>query len=591
MESAKLPAALLGMLAGFSLAADAQQPLEAVTNDMSANAASAITAEVSASLVTRVGDVSVTELAASEANRQAFQSLLNVAEEEKPPHRLRDGSLTSEAKPQTLNALPRTTNPESAVVSIHPGFATTRGFTGIHVGDNVTANRSAPEPPDQGLAVNNNVAAEINNDVLRFFNATTGAALTAPIANSTFFNAAGFSLTDTQAFFDPVSKRWFLYTVMSSSTFDGYGFAVSQTSNPLGGYWIYHIRAFSNTVQGCGGKDCFPDYAKAGYDANAFFIAADLFNNATSKFVESAIYVIPKAKLEAGASFSFVRMDDRADFVVQPSVPAPGEPFSSADNGSEFLLSAPGSAKVAVLAIINTNNIVSSPGSLKLYRTTVPSQSYGAGTVPMTQPNVVGPYCASVGVTSAPKLDGGYSAFSATVQKAGGNLYGALAFGAKDGLGLNRDVIGWFEMHPTLTATALSASIVHQGIVVPPDGYSISYAAFGLNKTGAGALGMTITNKSGAVAGGYPSAAFMQFSGTAFTGPITITGQGFTSDDGFTGCPGSGPGKVGRWGDYAAATVDAVTGYIYTVNEMIPNPARYTRATAANWGTFITQLH
>ena len=64
-----------------------------------------------------------------------------------------------------------------------------------------------------------------------------------------------------------------------------------------------------------------------------------------------------------------------------------------------------------------------------------------------------------------------------------------------------------------------------------------------------------------------------------------------TAIDGFTGCPGPGPGKVGRWGDYGAATVDSVTGYFYTANEMIPNPTTYPRGTFANWGTFITQLH
>jgi hypothetical protein len=152
-------------------------------------------------------------------------------------------------------------------------------------------------------------------------------------------------------------------------------------------------------------------------------------------------------------------------------------------------------------------------------------------------------------------------------------------------------VIAWFEVAPALTSTSVSGSIVHQGVVTPANGYSISYPAFGLNKTGAGAMAMTITNKSASVTGGYPSAAFLQFTGTAPTGSITVKGQGFTSDDGFTGCPGAGPGKVGRWDDYGAATVDSDTGFFYTANEMIPNPAVYPRGHSANWGTFITQLH
>ena len=125
-------------------------------------------------------------------------------------------------------------------------------------------------------------------------------------------------------------------------------------------------------------------------------------------FVESAIYALPKSKLEAGASITYKRFDDPSDFVVQPSVPAPGEPFSTVDNGSEFFLSAPDSAKLAILAIINSNDVVSGINNMKLFRNTFSSQSYGSGTVPSTQPDVVGPYCKSVGVTSAPSLDGGY---------------------------------------------------------------------------------------------------------------------------------------------------------------------------------------
>jgi hypothetical protein len=356
----------------------------------------------------------------------------------------------------------------------------------------------------------------------------------------------------------------------------------------LGHYFVYQIPAFSNRVPGCGGEDCFPDYPKAGHDANALYITADLFKNvANGRFVESAIFVVSKLQLEAGGPLTIYRFDDPDDFVIQPSVPAPGEPFSGADNGSEFLLSAPTADRLSVLAIFNTNNIVDDGLSMRLRRITVGAQFHGAFAVPSTEPNVVGPYCRSVGVTSAPRLDGGYPAFQATIQKASGILYGALAFGARDGAGLARDVVAWFAVRPRLTAGLLSANVIHQGYLVPENGYSLSYPAFGLDRSGAGALGFTETNKSADVPGGFPSASLIRFTGTGFGGPIVVTGQGATSDDGFTGCPGAGSGRVGRWGDYAAATVDAATGLTYTANEMIPKSAG---GYAANWGTFITQL-
>ena len=556
-----------------------------------ANAQSVMHSEVSGYQVIRKGEASATDLAASEANRQALQQLpQKVPAKEQPKHRLPNGGLTSIPSPEMLRALPQL---DKTNVSVAAGadFSSLKGFTGIYEGDNVTVNRGELEPPDQGLAVHNNVAAELNNNIVQFFNASTGAALTGPIANSAFFGTGTNSLSDTQVFYDLGVNRWFIIELTWNSSFYGFAVAVSQTNNPRGSYWLYQVRAFSNTVGGCQAVDCFPDYPKGGYDANAFYITADLFSNVSGNFVESAIYAMPKSKLINGQGFTYIRFDDASDFVVQPSVPAPGEPFSTADNGSEFFLSAPGSSTLSILAIINSNNIVSNIGSMAGFRNTLSTENHGGGTVPSPEPRLpVGPYCLSVGYVASPYLDGGYSAFQATIQKASGKLYGALPFGAADGNGLNRDVLAWFEVAPSLTSSSVSGSVVTQGYVVPPNGYSLIYPAFGLNKTGAGALGMTITNPTEfSAAALYPSAAVLEFTGTAPTGAIFVTGQGSTSDDGFTGCPLGGRRGVGRWGDYGAATVDSVTGYFYAANEMIPNPSVYPRGTFANWGTFITQ--
>jgi hypothetical protein len=554
---------------------------------------------VSGFTVTLMGEVSVSELAASEANRHALETEQNAPLVEHPVHRLPDGSLTSAPGQATLDALPWMTEPNAATLNsdaFRPTFASIKGFIGIHEADDVKVGESEVEPPDQGLAVNNNVATEINNNVVQFFNATTGASLAGPIAASSFFLApSGTFLFDTQVFFDPTTKRWFLDEIISNnSTIEDFGLAVSKTSSATGSYYIYHISALSSDLSGCGGQDCLPDYPKAGYDKNIFIIDVDLFNATSGSFVEAAAYALPKSKLEAGASFTYVRLDFPSDFVVQPSVPAPGEPFVTAANGTEYLMEArnisDGTTNVRVWAISNTNNIVSNPTSLRESMVDVRAESYGP-TVPSTQPNVVGPYCKSQGVTSAPSLDGGYSAFQATIQKASGRLYGVLAFGSNDGTGLNRDVIAWFVLTPSVTSAGkVSATIYKQGYLIPANGYSLSYPAFGLSKTGAGAMGFTQTNKRAKVAGGYPSASSIQFTGTSTTGSIIVKGQGKASDDGFTGCLSPGPGQVGRWGDYGAATVDAATGYVYTANEMIPYKTVAT-GQAANWGTFITQLH
>jgi hypothetical protein len=553
---------------------------------------------ISPEVATLVGTVSVTQLSASQANRQALQAQRNAQPVEMPKHRLPDGSLTSSPRKETLEALPLTPEPNAGVEGRIPRpFKHIDGFTGITAGDDARVIGEI-EPPDQGLAVHNDVVAEINNNLVQFFN-SDGTALTNPIAASAFFLAEGANFSDTQAFFDPRSKRWFFDIIVSQDNFQTgrFGLAVSKTTDPLGEYFIYHIRAFSDDITGfpsCFDMDCFPDYPKAGYNADAFFITANLFNN--FRAIGVGIYVLPKKKLEAGVDFNYIRFFRVDEFVVQPSVPAPGEPFATANNGTEYLLEALSPAftinfkpTVRVIAIYNTRQIVSAPGNLQQISVDVAAEPY-LFTVPSTQPNVIGPYCASVGVTAAPHLDGGLASFQATIQKAADNLYGVLPTGSKDGNGLDRDVLAWFILQPTLTSSpSLTANIVAQGYVVPPNGYSLSYPAFAINKAGIGVIGMSITNPDPNVAGGFPSSGFIQFSGFP-RGNIIVTGQGATSDDGFTGCVAPLVFIPGRWGDYGAATVDAATGFFYIANEYIPDPTEFPRGFFTNWGTFITRL-
>src|SRR5262249_14929277 len=162
--------------------------------------------------------------------------------------------------------------------------------------------------------------AEINNLLVQFFK-SDGTPLTNPIAASGFFLADGAFLTDTQAFFDPRSQRWFFDIVLSEGFggVNGFGLAVSKTSDPLGEYFIYHIDAFSSDISICtfDGGFCLPDFPKAGYDANGFFITTDLFFVRPLRppfFIETAVYVLPKEKLEAGADFTYVRFDRADDF-------------------------------------------------------------------------------------------------------------------------------------------------------------------------------------------------------------------------------------------------------------------------------------
>jgi hypothetical protein len=111
----------------------------------------------------------------------------------------------------TVETLPNAPEPNAGVEGrISRPFKHIDGFTGIVADDNVRVNAFDIEPPDQGLAVHDNVVAEINNLLVQFFK-SDGTPLTNPIATSAFFltGATIFPLPpfDVQAFFDPRSNQ------------------------------------------------------------------------------------------------------------------------------------------------------------------------------------------------------------------------------------------------------------------------------------------------------------------------------------------------------------------------------------------------
>lgn len=472
----------------------------------------------------------------------------------------------------------------SAATSLAPA-----GFNGIYGAISETANGFDVEPPDQGLAVANNEVVEIVNLAFEVFD-NKGNSLATPVSLNALLNAqSGDSDGDPHVEYDASTQRWFVDSYVQNGTFNGYNIAVSTTSDPLGTYYVYRVDEKTSTVSGCGGS-CFGDYPQPGYDANGFYIAVDLFSNVSGNFVQAGIYAMPKAALIAGKTFTYQRILVN-DFVVEPSIPAAPGGYATAQNGTEYLMTATqifdGTNDVRVYAISNTAKIGTGKG-LVVSSVTVPVQAY-ASTVASTEPNIVGPYGQSVGATSAPLLDGGYNAFGSGVKYLNGALYATLTSGATDGNGLARDVLAYFAVTPSVTSSGVTAAVTGQGYIVPPNGYSLSYAGLAINNAGDGILGFTVTNPDDKVAGGFPSAAYLRFVGGRPTKTYAISGRGTASDDGFTGYPPYG-GPVGRWGDYSSATVDPVTGMFYVGNEYIPNVKVYPRSFYTNWGTFITEV-
>jgi hypothetical protein len=117
--------------------------------------------------VTLAGTVSVRELSASAANRQTPQTQQNPEPNEAP---LPGGVQISSPSKEMLERLPSATEP-NAGVGRHIPFRQISGFTGITLGSEAAVGANAT-PPDQGLAVHDNIVAEIVNRSVQFSSPT-----------------------------------------------------------------------------------------------------------------------------------------------------------------------------------------------------------------------------------------------------------------------------------------------------------------------------------------------------------------------------------------------------------------------------------
>jgi hypothetical protein len=512
-----------------------------------------------------------------------------------PPQRLRDGTPTNAIVPSPgqLERLP-SLSPNTTVsvgTTGSPRLALS-GFGGI---DTATSDCGCT-PPDQGLSVATvgatTYVVETNNTSIEVFDGG-GNILSGPTDLTTFFNTT-LNPTDPRVLFDASTQRWFvsILAYQSSTACSGTTdpcqliVAVSKTSDPTGSYFLYGFDASNTDLSFCSGSTpgCFPDQPHTGYDANGFYVTADLFPNAGGN-AQEVIYALPKATMiNNSGSITPVRFFT-SDFVIMPSVPAASEPFVTTNGGTEYMLTArqpvDGSSNIRVYAITNTSLIATAPASVQSSFVDVAAQSYPAA-VPASQPN--DNKCGS-GSSACSPLDGGRTSFTSEIVMSGGLLFGALDSGALDGNGLDRDVIAWFVIRPTLKSGTLSATVFNQGFVVPPNGYSVAYPAFALRNAGQGIMELSMTGTDASAPGGYDSTAAVPFLGFAPVGNVIVTQNGVDIDDDFT-CPDGSSGSC-RWGDYSAAAVDPATGNFWTASEFMK--LKRNGANGVQWGTFITE--
>jgi hypothetical protein len=522
-------------------------------------------------------------------------------------------------------------------------------------------NQFSVEPPDQGMCAGNGYVVEAVNDVFNVYSQATGASL---LPDNTATNiVAGFPrnvnhaidlnsfygyppavnrttgirgqfVTDPSCIYDAATQRFFLVsltleTVPTTGAFthvNHLDLAVSQTSDPTGGWNIYRIDVTADGSPGNTGGPCpcLGDYPHIGADANGIYLTTNSYPWGPGDFDGAQIYALSKAQLVAGAaSVSMQHIDTTGmvhatspttqtepGFTVWPAQ-SPGTQFNTSNAGTEYFLSSNAgeeasghdftgaSTNLVVWTMTNTSSLNSATPNVSLSNNVLDVNQYGippkqrqpgSGSAPgtavpqghclndETTATIAGTGCWRLLVSPAAHAFGGPEVVARPdsndtrmqqVMYANGKLWGALDTALNPDGGLQRAGIAWYIVNPN------AAKVLLQGYLGAA-GHDFTYPSIGVLQNGRGIMAFTDTGDST-----NPSAAYASIDANAGIGAWNDVpgGLGAAVDDGFSGYKQqNAPNPLrSRWGDYGAAAVDGNS--IWIASEYIAHSCDYT-----TWG-------
>jgi hypothetical protein len=211
--------------------------------------------------------------------------------------------------------------------------------------DQEASDQVSPYPPDTHGAVGLNEFVEVTNSTFDIFGKSNPAVhTTMPLAS--LFGFYDQPLFDPRVVYDSVWNRW-VVTADSfpiSSDVQLHFIAVSQTSNPVGPYWIYAVDVTQNSGD-------FWDFPQLGMNQDAVIITANVFS--ASGNVNANMFAVAKARLYNGLGFSVP--------LFTGLTPSLAPPIVLDQNDCAYLIAAPpsgSSLQLYTLCDASTNDIV-----------------------------------------------------------------------------------------------------------------------------------------------------------------------------------------------------------------------------------------
>lgn len=174
------------------------------------------------------------------------------------------------------------------------------------------------KPPDTNLAVGTSNVGVVVNNLIAFYSKTgtlqSKTSLASWFTNLNLSTCGTCTLYDPRIAYDSAENKWIIVALFKDSTSQSKVLvSISQTSNPLGSWWVYGL---TGTLD-FSGENTWADYPDVGFDGipsasgGAIYITVNQFTFSNRSFRTGLIFIIRKSELYAGASVNYWRTWDR----------------------------------------------------------------------------------------------------------------------------------------------------------------------------------------------------------------------------------------------------------------------------------------
>jgi len=438
-------------------------------------------------------------------------------------------------------------------------------------------------PPDMALAAGPSFVVQVINGCLSVFDKAGHVQAGFPKSLTSFMLVNPSAILppfDPRALFDWANQRYILSAAhISAAGVPFLDVAVSQSSNPLGGWFIYHFNLYAGASILPAGQ--IADFPTLGQDRRAIYMAFNAFSLSNGSFNGPSMVLLPKSAMYAGSGFTFYFLEP-SNFIVTGTGEVmdslqPANVMDRSDNPrAEFVVAshnidapganntqcATGCSGLAVFAISNPIYSSSSPGPEVSQVLVNTSDTYSL------PPSAQQPSCAS----GSCRIDTGDTRISGEAIYASGSLYAAIDTNGT-GAGVGASHFLWFQIRPVLNDNdnlactnnflnrcpqIVSASMLNEVCWACATGQGDGTGATFYPEVQPDPEGNVLVVFNYSDDATYPSSAYATNRATEALN--TMHDSGFFLQKGLATYKYTDNNGFNRWGDYTAASVDLTPG-------------------------------